>query len=133
MASRPWVLPEEVIAYTEIPGVQKRPAEKLAFDIFRAEQKVIAKTHNPFTDEEYADGIPEPVKKAVILIAEMYARNAVESGKEHPNIKSESFDDYSYTVEDGATDVDDLDIDDLLSDYVLPVGRGKTVMRLRKL
>ncbi len=132
MAARPWVIPEEVIAYTEIPGVKSRPADKLAFDIFRAEQKVIAKTNNMFDDEKYSE-IPEPVKKAVILIAEMYARNAVEAGKEHPNVKSETFDDYSYTVSDAITDADDLDIDDLLSDYVLPVGRGKTVMRIRRL
>lgn len=133
MAARPWASPDDVIAYTENAGVKNRPVEKLAFDIFRAEQKVISKTHNPFTDEQYADGIPEPVKKAIILIAELYARNAIESGKEHPNLKSESFDDYSYTVDDSANNVDSLDIDDLLSDYVLPVGRNKTVMRLRKL
>lgn len=133
MAARPWVVPDEIIAYTENTGVKNRPAEKLAFDIFRAEQKVIAKTHNPFTDEQYADAIPESVKKAIILIAELYARNAIDAGKEHPNVKSESFDDYSYTVDESASDVDNLDIDDLLSDYVLPVGRNKTVMRLRKL
>lgn len=133
MAARPWVQPEEVREYSEVPGVQERSDEKLAFDIFRAEQKVISKTNNRFDTEEYKEGIPEPVRKAIILIAEFYARGATEIGKEHPGLKSESFDDYSYTADDSWTEFDSLDIDDLLSTYVLTTGRGKTVMRLRKL
>lgn len=129
MATRPWVQPEEVKAYTSQEAVENRPAEKLAFDISRAELKVMSKTNNKF---ETYDAIPEPVKMAVILLAEAYARNAVEAAKEK-QIKSETFDDYSYTAESSTVDVDNLDIDDLLADYVLSTGRGKTVMRLRKL
>lgn len=129
MAARPWVSPEDIIQYTSHEDVAGRPAEKLAFDISRAELKVIAKTNNPFGDEY--PKIPEPVKMAVILLAEAYAKNAIEATKKQ--IRSETFDDYSYSVESGAVDIDDLDVDDLLADYVLAKGRGKTVMRMRAL
>lgn len=129
MAARPWVTPEGVRQYTSHEDVSNRPDEKLVFDISRAELKVIAKTNNSF-GEEYPE-IPDPVKLAVILLAEAYAKNAVEATKKQ--IRSETFDDYSYSVESGTVDIDNLDIDDLLADYVLAKGRGKTVMRMRAL
>lgn len=130
MAARPWVTPEEVIAYTSHTEVAERPAEKLAFDISRAELKVISVTNNNFPDEDY-ETIPEAVKMAVILIAEAYAKNTIESTKKQ--IKSESYDDYSYTAESVTIDIENLDIDDLLMPYILTTGKGKTVMRMRKL
>ena len=75
MAARPWVTPEEVIQYTSHEDVLKRSVEKLAFDISRAELKVIAKTNNSF-GEEYPE-IPESIKMAVILLAEGYATNSI--------------------------------------------------------
>ena len=86
MAARPWVTPEEVIQYTSHEDVLKRPVEKLAFDISRAELKVIAKTNNSF-GEEYPE-IPESVKMAVILLAEAYAKNSIEATKKQ--IRSET-------------------------------------------
>lgn len=130
MAARPWALPEDIVQYTSHEDVAKRPAEKLSFDISRAELKVIAKTNNAFKDEDYPE-IPEPVKMAVILLAEAYAKNAIEATKKQ--IRSETFDDYSYSAESSTISIDDLDIDDLLADYVLARGRGKAVMRIRKL
>ena len=44
MATRPWVLPKEVKAYTDIEAVQQRKKEKLEMDIARAEQYVITYT-----------------------------------------------------------------------------------------
>lgn len=129
MAARPWVTPEDVRQYTSHEDVSNRPDEKLVFDISRAELKVIAKTNNSF-GEEYPE-IPDPVKMAIILLAEAYAKNAVEATKKQ--IRSETFDDYSYSAESGTVDIDNLDIDDLLADYVLTKGRGKTVMRMRAL
>ena len=131
MAARPWVTPEEVKAYTSQEDVENRPDEKLAFDISRAELKVIAKTNNNFEDEEKYPEIPEPVKMAVILLTEAYAKNAVEATRKQ--VKSETFDDYSYTAESSTIDIEALDLDDLLGPYVLTTGRGKTVMRMRKL
>ena len=128
MAARPWVTATELKAYSSQADVQERSAERLAFDISRAELKVIAKTNNDFADYET---IPEPVKMAVILLAEAYAKNAVEATRKR--VKSETFDDYSYTAESSTIDIEALDLDDLLADYVLTTGRGKTVMRMRKL
>ena len=93
--------------------------------------KVIAKTNNNFEDEEKYPEIPEPVKMAVILLTEAYAKNAVEATRKQ--VKSETFDDYSYTAESSTIDIEALDLDDLLGPYVLTTGRGKTVMRMRKL
>ncbi|MCC8066396.1 MAG: DUF3199 family protein [Clostridiales bacterium] len=90
--SRPWVTPAEVIAYTTHEDVAKRSVEKLAFDIARAELKVIAITNNRF-DDESLEAIPEPVKMAVILLAEAYAKNTIEAAK--TQYKSETNDDYS--------------------------------------
>lgn len=98
---RPWVLPNDVKSYTSHKEVSERSDEKLTFDIARAEMKIIHITNNKFA--EY-DEIPEPVKMAVILVAEAYAKNDIEAAKK--KIKSESFDDYSYTVEAGTISLD---------------------------
>ena len=46
MAERPWVLPKDVKAYSEIESVQGRSKARLEMDIMRAEQYVITYTHN---------------------------------------------------------------------------------------
>ena len=48
MAKRPWVTPEVVKDYSEIPAVQKRSDARLTVDIARAEQYVVTYTHNSF-------------------------------------------------------------------------------------
>ena len=62
MAERPWVMPEEVKEYSEIPVVQKRSDARLVVDITRAEQYVITYTKNSFQDLEE---IPQEVKMAL--------------------------------------------------------------------
>lgn len=131
MATRPWVTPAQVKAYTSQADVANRPDEKLAFDIARAELKVISKTNNDFAESEKYPEIPDPVKMAVTLLAEAYAKNAVEATRKQK--KSETFDDYSYTAESSTIDIGSLDIDDMLAPYVVASGRGKTFLRMRKL
>ena len=75
---RPWVLPKDVKSYTSHKDVSERADEKMTFDIARAEMKIIHITNNKFA--EY-DKIPEPVKMAVILVAEAYAKNDIEAIK----------------------------------------------------
>lgn len=131
MAERPWVEPSEVIAYTDYKQVQERAEAKLKVDISRAEQYVIAYTNNDFSDVEV---IPEPVKTAVILLAEAYAYNAcadVRSGGRR--MKSESFDDYSYSADDAYISIDDLDVKVLLDPYIKVAARNGITMRMRKL
>ena len=133
MANRPWALPKDVIEYTEYSDVKSRSETKLAIDISRAEMQVMAYTNNKeFLDNELYSSIPEEVKNAVIILAEAYAHNAVEKTRD---IKSETFDDYSYTAERSMIDVSSLfvEIAPLLEDYVKAKASNTVNMRLRKL
>lgn len=130
MAGRPWVKPQEVKDYTEFQEVKDRDDKKLTVDIARAEHWVIDYCNNRFDDEKFQT-IPEPVKTAVILIAEAYAHNAVEATK--ARLKSETFDDYAYTAERSMLSVKDLDVASLLDDYTIAQPQNDVTMRLRKL
>ncbi len=125
--NRPWVTPEEVKAYTDHKEIAERSDEKLKTDIFRAEQKVISITHNNFDSGELEE-IPEPVKIAVMILAEAYANNSIEKAKKQ--IRSETFDDYSYSLDSGIIDIDGLDLDYLLKDFMLDVGSGNVILRM---
>ena len=121
MATRPWVTPQEVVNYTDIPAVQTRDEAKLAVDIQRAEAKVIAYCHHDFTEtkedgSEVYTAIPDAVKTAVILLAEAYAKNTLL--KSTTQYTSETHDDYSYTIKDGEITIESLNITDLLDPYV---------------
>lgn len=138
MAARPWVLPQEVRDYTDRPSVKDRTDAKLSVDISRAEQYVISYTHNRFEDPEKYPTIPEPVKTAVILIAEAYAAYAADfgAGAGAGTFKSESFNDYSYTAADTAYIIGNLDLAPLLNDYVESEKakvKNAVNMRMRKL
>lgn len=136
MAARPWVLPQEVRDYTDRPSVKERADAKLSVDISRAEQYVISYTHNRFEDPEKYPTIPEPVKTAVILIAEAYAAYAADFGAGAGTFKSESLDDYSYTAADTAYIIGNLDLGPLLDDYVESEQakvKNAVNMRMRKL
>ena len=132
MAERPWVNPQEVKDYSELPAVQDRSTARLEVDIARAEQYVITYTHNRF--EKYEE-VPAPVKTAVILLAEAYASHAhlmVKTGG--GAFKSETFDDYAYTAGDSSFSelVDALDLAALLDDYVIAEPRNGVTLRMRK-
>jgi hypothetical protein len=131
MADRPWAVPEDVISYTDYKQVKERTETKLRVDISRAEQYIIAYTNNDFSEYEE---IPEAVKTAVILLAEAYAYNAcadVRTGGRR--LKSESFDDYSYSADDTYIDIDSLDVKILLDPFVKVQAHNGITMRMRKL
>lgn len=127
MPERPWVTPKEVREYSEIKSVQERTDARLVIDISRAEQYVISYTGNDFSEYEE---IPQNVKTAVILLAETYGYNSAVSAKE---LKSETFDDYSYTADTSLKSIDGLDIKSLLEEYMKDKDCGSIVMRLRRL
>jgi len=136
VATRPWVTADEVIAYSDIASVQARSVQRLAVDIFRAEQRVIALSYNTFDQvdehgEEVYPTIPEAVKTAVILLAEAYAKRVINASAAKA-LKSETFDDYSYTAENTEIEESDLGLDDLLHDYIIE-NNGSVVLRIRKL
>jgi hypothetical protein len=122
-----WVTPEEIREYTDIKAVRERSDSKLRVDITRAEQYVITYTHNNFED---FDEVPEAVKTAVLILAEAYAHNSNISSRE---IKSETFDDYSYTAESTSISIESLDLAALLDDYVRVKPNNGVTMRMRKL
>lgn len=128
MAKRPWVIPQEVKDYTEIVAVQNRSDTRLTVDIARAEQYVISLTHNKFED---CEAIPSAVRTAVILLAEAFGNNAVEASR---TVKSETFDDYSYTASDSSTiSIDGLDLASLLEEFTITTPNKGVTMRMRKL
>ena len=126
---RPWVFPSDVQEYSSYADVQERDDDKLEIDIVRAEQMVIAYTHNDFTGEEYTE-IPKSVRTAVILLAERYAHSAYITTRKYT---SETFDDYSYTANDAEVSLSDMGITSLLDPYVITQATGNVFMRLRKL
>lgn len=129
MATRPWITPSNVIEYSDLAEVQKRSDMKLKVDIRRAESYIIKYTNNDFSDEEKYPDIPEDVKVADILLAEYFAHNiSLIGGK-----KSETFDDYSYTVDDATIDVTALGLDTLLDPFIITKASGRVNMRMRKL
>ena len=128
---RPWILPDEIREYTSSQMVKDRTDSQLAYDIARAEKYVIFHTHNKFDSEEYESGLPSDVTMAVILLAEVYAKQAIT--QKEGALSSETFDDYSYTVDVGVDIVDSLGLGAMLEEYVLSEDQGKAVMKLRKL
>ena len=130
MAARPWVTPQEVRDWSERPGVKNRSDERLRVDIARAELWVLNYTRNRFFDDPEA---PEPVRIAVLLLAEQYATTAAGGGGSAGGMfKSERFDDYSYTLADSDFLIDNLKLADLLSEFV-NADTGAMVMKIRKL
>lgn len=136
MAARPWVTPAELVNFTDYQAVEFRSETRLEADIRRAEAKVIAVTNNHF-DQKDVDGndvyeeVPQDVKLAVLLCAELYAKNAADRAAGRK--KSETFDDYSYESADTEdVSLSTLDLDELLKDYVLSE-HGCVQFRMRKL
>ncbi len=127
MADRPWVTPEEVKEYSEIPAIQQRNDARLMVDIARAEQYVITYTHNSFESEEE---IPQSVRTAVLILAEAYGHNSIIAARE---IKSETYDEYTYTTETNQISIGTLDLAALLDDYVKAEPRNGVTLRMRKL
>ncbi len=84
-------------------------------------------THNRFEDMKQ---IPPEIKTAVLILSEAYAYNAVVLSNE---MKSETFDDYSYTTEKNQINIDNLDIAALLDDYVVTKPTNGILFRMRKL
>ena len=132
MITRPWITPQDVKDYTDYQKVKGRSDEKLKVDITRAESRVISYTGNRFDGIEYPV-LPESVRTAAILVAEMYAFNAAEGADGKGGYKSETFDDYSYTMADTGEKLDNLDLRPLLDEYIVTGSCGNINMKLRKL
>ena len=133
MANRPWVTPEEVKDYSDRKSVKDRDDGKLVIDISRSEMYVISYTRNKFDDEVKYPVIPEPVKNAVVLLAETYAASGAEPVEHGGNYKSGHNDDYSFTVADAADMVRNLNLSSLLDEYIIEKQTGGINMKIRRL
>lgn len=131
MPNRPWITSEEVKEYTDYESVKSRDNNKVKIDITRAEQTIISYTNNSFEDTEKYPQIPVNVKTATILLAEAFGFKA--SLGEKKKYKSETFDDYSYTLQEGSVSVELLELGTLLEEYVVVKPKNGVTMNLRKL
>lgn len=129
--NRPWVTPDDVLEYTDFKSVKSRDTSKLTRDISRAEKYIISFTNNNFAEYET---VPQSVQTAVILVAEAFAFNSSLDAQNSNEMKSEQFDDYSYTRADvEKIDIDSIDLATLLEDFVKNKTKDGIVMRMRKL
>lgn len=126
---RPWVTPEEVREYSDLPSVQDREDVKLKIDIQRAESYIIHYCHHDFSDEKYAGSVPADVRMADILLAEYYAYSKQNVG----NKTSEAFDDYSYTTSNTQIELSSLGLEALLDQFIRDKADERFIMRMRKL
>lgn len=140
--TRPWITPQNVKDYSAdiaIKGntdmnIPARSDTKIAIDITRAEALIIKYCHHDFSDAEKYPKLPENVRVATILLAEAIAHNDYVSTVSYSNYKSESLDDYSYTVGDAtAVSIAGLGLGSLLDEYVMNQAKGDTFFRLRRL
>ena len=133
MPSRPWITPQDVKTYTDFQEVKDRDNAKLLTDISRAETYVLSYTNNKdLLDPTKYPNVPDEIKNAVLLLANAYAHNAVEKTR---TLKSETFDDYSYTSESTVIDTSSLleEIAPLLEEYKVAKAQNMLNMRLRRL
>lgn len=138
--NRPWITPEYLRTYTNYDSVKNLTDEKLKFYIMRSEMYIISigkKYYNiDFSNaEKYPTPVDEGLKLADAITTEHYALTSTDDST-FKGLKSETFDDYSYTKYDNQTgSINDLGILDILGSLVPSATTTKkpVMMRLRKL
>lgn len=127
--SRPWITPNELVQFTEHEGVKNKSPTRMDVMISLAESKIIAYCKHDFSDEEKYPELPEEVKNATLILADALCYN--DSLRTSGKLKSESYDDYSYSVDvtETSTDFDILGITSLLDPFVLD-DSGNLFMRV---
>ena len=122
MAARPWITPEQVREYTTYESVKAREDAQLRLDIVWAEAYVCKYCHQRFENYET---MPEDVILALLMVAEHHAAQAAAGAEGHGLYKSETLDDYSYTIQDTQSAIDNMLLGPLLDDYIVSgVRRG---------
>jgi len=124
------ITPQDVKDYTTSSKVKARTDVQLEVDIDRAELKLESMTGRKIDDSIFSP-LPTNVKTFLILWAEYYA---AASDFESIGMKSETFDDYSYT-KDSASTISTPDTYSLIEDYIATGGQIGTevYMRMRRL
>lgn len=119
MAKRPWITANELTDFSNHKEVIDTNSVRTTVLISLAESKIIAYCHHDFSDDEIYPSIPEEVKNAALILSDALVYN--DNLRNDVSIKSQTFDDYSYTAEETLVPVsfDELGLSTLLDNYVL--------------
>ncbi|PFM11693.1 hypothetical protein COJ40_09040 [Bacillus cereus] len=127
----PLITAQELIDYTVLPEVKKRPVPLLEQDILEAEIEInnIPNIAN-FADEMKFPVIPEVVKLACKKLAQYYAYTNADTNA-MKGIKSESVGggDYSYTKD--SSSIIKPDVLNLLKGFIPNAGKKKVKFKMR--
>ncbi|MBL2068793.1 DUF3199 family protein [Klebsiella pneumoniae] len=122
---------QELIDYTVLPEVKKRPVSLLEQDILEAETEInnIPNIDN-FADKTKYPVIPEEVKPACKKLAQYYAYTNADTNA-MKGIKSESVGggDYSYTKD--SSSITKPSVLSLLKKFITDTGKNKVTFKMR--
>ncbi|KXI78616.1 hypothetical protein ACS52_11390 [Bacillus cereus] len=127
----PLITAQELIDYTVLPEVKKRPVSLLEQDILEAETEInnIPNIDN-FADKTKYPVIPEEVKLACKKLAQYYAYTNADTNA-MKGIKSESVGsgDYSYTKD--SSSIIKPSVLSLLKKFINDTGKNKVTFKMR--
>ncbi|KXO00878.1 DUF3199 family protein [Bacillus tropicus] len=127
----PLITAQELIDYTVLPEVKKRPVSLLEQDILEAETEInnIPNIDN-FADKTKYPVIPEEVKLACKKLAQYYAYTNADTNA-MKGIKSESVGsgDYSYTKD--SSSIIKPSVLSLLKKFITDTGKNKVTFKMR--
>ncbi|HDR7258769.1 DUF3199 family protein [Bacillus paranthracis] len=127
----PLITAQELIDYTVMPEVKKRPVSLLEQDILEAETEInnIPNIDN-FADKTKYPVIPEEVKLACKKLAQYYAYTNADTNA-MKGIKSESVGsgDYSYTKD--SSSIIKPSVLSLLKKFINDTGKNKVTFKMR--
>ncbi|PER24642.1 hypothetical protein CN490_22815 [Bacillus cereus] len=121
---------QELIDYTVLPEVKKRPVPLLEQDILEADTEIYNLSKIDFTDKTKHPEVPAEVKLACKKLAQYYAYINTDTNA-MKGIKSESVGggDYSYTKD--SSSIAKPDVLNLLKGFIPNSGEKKVTFKMR--
>ncbi|PEN76819.1 hypothetical protein CN544_28630 [Bacillus toyonensis] len=121
---------QELIDYTVLPEVKKRPVPLLEQDILEAETEIYTLSKIDFTDNTKYPEVPAEVKLACKKLAQYYAYTNADTTA-MKGIKSESIGsgDYSYTKD--SSSIAKPSVLYLLKKFIVNAGKNKVTFKMR--
>ncbi|PHD38263.1 protein YqbG [Bacillus toyonensis] len=121
---------QELIDYTVLPEVKKRPVPLLEQDILEAETEIYTLSKIDFTDKTKYPEVPAEVKLACKKLAQYYAYTNADTTA-MKGIKSESIGsgDYSYTKD--SSSIAKPSVLYLLKKFIVNAGKNKVTFKMR--
>ncbi|MFE8095901.1 protein YqbG [Bacillus toyonensis] len=121
---------QELIDYTVLPEVKKRPVPLLEQDILEADTEIYNLCKIDFSDKTKYPEVPAEVKLACKKLAQYYAYTNTDTNT-MKGIKSESVGggDYSYTKD--SSSITKPDVLNLLKGFIPNTGKNKVIFKMR--